>query len=370
MKAASVLLLLLVLAGRADAYPQFQPSSDITCTGCHISPDGAGLLNENGHTVLETLAWKQWNSGFMYGNVPTPEWLQLGGDFRGAAGLFFPYDVAPGAFPMQAEVQARAHKASFSAYLNVGFRPINGAADVTPLHVLWPREHYLMWQQHPDENYGLYIRAGHFMPTFGLRLAEHVVYTQRYGGRQLFHEAYGLAASYVHPTFEVHATGFLHDPYGVPAEQGDGAALYAEARIGEHAAIGTEGKLTFTDDVTTKYTGLTGKVYVEGIDLMLLGEGQLIQRTINAGAGDSMTSLAGYAMATKPLPRNLQLDVGVGHFTHDTRVKGLYRDCIDVNVHWYVATHVELLLTTRVELLAGGSGNNGGYALTQLHYRL
>ncbi|HTL37276.1 MAG TPA: hypothetical protein VL326_29285 [Kofleriaceae bacterium] len=363
-----VIAVVLALAGRAYAYPQFQPGSDVTCTGCHISPDGAGLLNENGLGVLDGLAWKQWNDAFMYGKVPTPDWLQLGGDFRGVAGLFYQHELAAGAFPMQGEIQARAAKDAFSAYLNVGFRGYNENA--TPFHVVWPREHYLMWQQHPLENYGFYVRAGHLMPTYGLRLAEHVVYTQRFGGKPLFHEVYALAGSWVSPTFEVHASGFIHDPYGDPAERGNGAALYAEARVGTHAAIGTEGKFTIEDDETSRFTGLTAKLYLEGIDMTLLGEGELIQRTLKPFAGDTVNQIAGYVMASKPLPKNLQLDVGVGHFTQDTRVKGLYRDCIDANLHFYAATHVEFLLTTRLELLDGGSGPTGGYALTQLHYRL
>jgi hypothetical protein len=359
-----IIVVLLATSGVASAYPQFQPSSDITCTGCHISPDGAGLLNENGHNVLDSLAWKQWNNEFFYGKVPTPDWLQLGGDFRGAAGVFVKDEVAPGAFPMQLDVQARAAKGAFSAYVVTGFRPYNASA--SPLHVIWPREHYLMWQQKPDENYGFYVRAGHMMPTFGLRLAEHVVYTQLRGGRPLFHEVYALQASWVTVPFEVHASGFIHDPYGDPAELGDGASLYAEARIGTHAAVGTSGKLTITDEETVRYTGLTGKVYLEGADITLLAEGQLVHRDVKA-ANDDLNQLVGYVMASKPLPKNLQLDVGIGHFTQDTRVKGLFRDCIDANLHWYMSTHVELLLTTRLELVDGGGS---GYALTQLHYRL
>ena len=358
------ILILLAMVRVAAAYPQFQPGRDLTCTGCHISPDGAGLLNENGRTILETLSYKEMNSEFMYGKAPTPDWLQLGGDFRGAAGIFSKEgDVAPGAFPMQIDLQARAATRGFSAYLVAGFRPYNGF--VTPLHVLWPREHYLMWQQKPNENYGLYIRAGHMMPTFGLRLAEHVVYTQLRGGRPLFHEVYALQGSWVSPAFEVHASGFIHDPYGNPAELGDGGSLYAEARIGTAAAIGTEAKVTITDEETVRYTGLTGKLYIEGVDLTLLGEGQLVHRNVKA-AKDDYNQLVGYIMASKPLPKSLQLDVGVGHFTQDTRVKGNFRDCIDVNLHWYATTHVELLLTTRLELVDGA----GGYALTQLHYRL
>ncbi|HTL36568.1 MAG TPA: hypothetical protein VL326_25720, partial [Kofleriaceae bacterium] len=207
-------------------------------------------------------------------------------------------------------------------------------------------------------------------PTYGLRLAEHVVYTQLFGGKPLFHEAYALAASWVSPAFEVHATGFLHDPYGDPAEKGDGGALYAEARMGTHAAIGAEGKLSSADDETNRYTGLTGKYNIEGADLLLLAEGELIHRKIKAGAGDDFNQLAGYLMASKPLPKNLQLDVGVGHFTQDTRVKGLYRDCLDANLHFYATSHAEFLFTGRVELLDLGKSPMGGYALAQLHYRL
>ena len=39
---------LTLVGGTAHAYPQFQMSRDQTCTGCHLSPSGGGLLNENG----------------------------------------------------------------------------------------------------------------------------------------------------------------------------------------------------------------------------------------------------------------------------------------------------------------------------------
>src|ERR1044072_8368108 len=109
------ILVLLASVRVAAAYPQFQPGRDITCTGCHLSPDGAGLLNENGRTVLEKLAWKEHASEFMYGKVTTPDWLQLGGDFRCASGLFINHGVSAGAFPMQIDLQARAASHGFSA---------------------------------------------------------------------------------------------------------------------------------------------------------------------------------------------------------------------------------------------------------------
>src|ERR1041385_5565624 len=97
MRALAIVIVLLI-ATSAHAYPQFQLGRDITCTGCHNSPDGGGLLNENGYGVLESIALRPMTSSFMYGKVPTPDWLQLGGDVRGAAGVFENKTLSPGAF--------------------------------------------------------------------------------------------------------------------------------------------------------------------------------------------------------------------------------------------------------------------------------
>jgi hypothetical protein len=364
-----ILLALLCAARIAHAYPQYQLAKDAaTCTGCHISPDGGGLLNENGLNVAENDSWKGHDPAFVYGTLGTPDWLQLGGELRGAAGVVEANAFEAAAYPMQGEVGARAAKAGFSVYANLGFRrPSEGAS---LFHVVWSREHYAMWQQKPGENSGLYVRAGRFLPTFGLCLAEHVVYTQKYGGKPLYYEAYGVGVSYVTDAAEVHATGFASDRIASAAEHGDGGALYGEYRLTEHASVGVEGKYSKADDDTRMFGGVTGKLYLPGPDVLLLGEAELIRQEINAGAGDKRTALAAYVMGSHPLPSGLLLDIGLGHYTQDTRVKGLYRDCIDANLHWFYDSHFEVLLTTRLELLDLGSGNNGGYALAQLHVRL
>jgi hypothetical protein len=366
MKALLALLVVAALGGVSYAYPQYL-SRDATCTGCHISPDGGGMLNENGLSVAEATAWKDGSSEFMYG-MSLPGWLQLDGHVRAAAGYVQPGVPSAAAYPMQAELGARAAFGSFSINAVGGLR--RPQEDGSVAHVLWSREHYLMWQQKPGENTGLYVRAGRLMPTFGLRLAEHVVYTQRFGGRPLYGEAYALAASYIDPKFEVHASGFVHDSITAAVEKGDGGALYAEARLGEHAAVGVEGKYSKGDDVTALYGGLTGKLYLPGPALLLLAEGQVVRKEITAGAGDKATQLVAYAMGSRELGSGFLLDIGVGHFTQDTRVKGLYRDCVDANLHWFMTSHIEWLLTTRLELLDAASGPTGAYALAQIHYRM
>ncbi len=362
------LAIAMATASVAHAYPQYQLShGDATCTGCHVSPDGGGILNENGQNVAEQTAWKDGNGGWMYG-MTKPSWLALGGDVRGAAGFVDPGTASAAAYPMQLEVAASVHAHGFSLHALGGLRsPQDGGS---ALHVLWSREHYVMWQSNPDETYGFYVRAGRLMPTFGLRLAEHINYTQKYGGYPLYAEAYGLSTSYVGHAFEVHATGFVHDPIATSAEKGDGGAVYAEVRLGDHAAIGADAKYTSAPEQKHTYAGLTGKLYLPGPDLLFQAEAEIIEQHVTAGAGDKTTQLAGYLLASKPLGGGLLLDVGLGHYTEDTRVKDLYRDCADANLHWFVTPHVEGLLTARVELLDLGGSPTGGYLLAQFHYRL
>jgi len=353
-------------ARRADAYPQYQLARDATCTGCHLSPAGGGLLSENGLVVAEQASWLGTNPEALYG-APLPPWLHLGGDVRGAAGAVSNGTPGGAAYPMQAEVSAAAGARGVTVHVTGGLRRPQGEGG-SAAHVLWSREHYLMWQQHPDGSEGLYVRAGRFMPVLGLRLAEHVAYTQRFGASPLYGEAYAAAASYVSRALEVHATGFVHDSIASAVEHGDGGALYAEARLGAHAALGAGAKYASSDEVHRTYAGLTGKLYLPGADLLLQAEAQLIhQRLLPGGTVDQ---LAAYFLATRPLVRAWLLDVGLGHYAQDVSVMGLYRDCVDVNVHWMTTSHLEWLVTTRLELLDGGGGPNGGYALLQVHYRI
>ena len=64
IRLALALLVLVVLAHRAEAYPQFQVGRDPTCTGCHVSPAGGGALNENGIAVAETTFRSRWRGMF------------------------------------------------------------------------------------------------------------------------------------------------------------------------------------------------------------------------------------------------------------------------------------------------------------------
>ncbi|HSD91219.1 MAG TPA: hypothetical protein VLB44_27035, partial [Kofleriaceae bacterium] len=270
MRAASRIVLiavglLVVGVGRAHAYPQFELSKDQSCAGCHISPTGGGLLSENGMTIAESISKFGTAPEFLYGAVKTPDWIAVGGDFRGAYGyLQAPQRYLIG-FPMQGDLYGNFSKSNFSLQITAGFRPTEYNNE-TWTHV-WSREHYLMWQSEPGAHEGVFVRVGRFMPVFGLRFAEHPVYTRRYGGTPLYSDTYGAGGSFVTDKIEAHVTAFVKDPLIDPVRHSHGAAVYAEYRVGASTLVGA-GAMAELYGWQRVFRGtLTAKQYLAGPDV-------------------------------------------------------------------------------------------------------
>jgi hypothetical protein len=359
-------LVVVGTAGRAHAYPQFEMSKDASCSGCHLSPTGGGPLSENGLAVAEQISKFGTAPEFMYGKVPLPSWLVVGGDFRGAYGYFQAPQRYLIGFPMQADLYGVVTKANLSFHVTAGARPAEFGNEAATR--FWSREHYLMWQQNPGSADGLFVRAGRFMPAFGLRFAEHVIYTRRFGGSPLYADTYALGASFISDKLEAHATGFVKDPLIDPVQLSSGAALYAEYNVTPVFAVGAGGMFQISD-FDHKYRGtITAKHYIAAPEVLLQAELQVV----NPHVGDfGYTQIVGYLMGTIFLPQGVMADLGVGHFDENIRIKGLDRDCLDVQLHWFATSHIELMLTNRVEMIGKGSGGpTGAYSLLMAHYRL
>jgi len=362
------LAVVAALSGTAEAYPQLQLSRDKTCTGCHISPAGGNLLTENGESVSEAISTIEQSGAFMYGKLSLPSWLVLGGDLRGATGYMQTPERALATFPMQFELYAHA-KLVKGLSLQVTFGPRPAEVGNESATHFWAREHYLMWRTNPGTPTGLFVRAGRFMPVFGLRFAEHPMYTRRFGGTPLWGDTYGLAVEYVKEKLEVHGTGFIEDPVIHPVQHARGGALYAELRPSESSSIGAGGMAEITDDDKKYRAAVTGKYYLSGPDLLFQAELQFVNQLIENGGAP--LQLVGTFVVSRYLGTGLLLDLGLGHFDSNFRIRNLDRDCIDVNLHWFTTSHLELMFNGRYEALAFGKGADpAGYALLQAHYRL
>jgi hypothetical protein len=205
--------------------------------------------------------------------------------------------------------------------------------------------------------------------VFGLRFVEHTDWDRRYGGTPLYGEAYGIAIEEIQPRWEVHATAFVHDPYQVTTELGNGAALYAELRVVEATSIGVEGKLDVTPDDKKLYGGLTAKHFFATPGILLEAEGEVIHQRVDLGGHDDQ--LLAYVLASYLLPYGLMIDLGVEAYEPDLHVRYLDQEGADLNVHWFATSHVELILDNHVQMIELGEGGlSSGYSLLQVHYRI
>ena len=372
--AIAAVFVIMASRGRAHAYPQYQLMKDQTCTNCHLSPAGGELLNENGYSVAESFSQFGTAPEFMYGAIPLPDWLTIGGDFRSAFGDDHTPNDLVGPIPMQADVYLRAAYKNISLNVTVGARPPQYIThNKTPpfYDFLWSREHYLTWQENEGGSDGLYVRVGRFMPVFGLRLVEHVDYTRRFGGVPLYGETYGAAVEYVKPDWEAHLTAFMEDPIIQPAQHGNGVAAYTEFRPQKQFSIGGEAMVNVRDGLATSRVGATGKYFFESIGVLLEEELQFVHVAVNGPKAPNQ--IVSYFLASRQFGSAFLLDVGYGHFDEDIAIQGLNRDALDVNLHWFTTSHLELVLQNRVEGLGVGSANGGptgGYVLLHAHYRL
>ena len=364
--AAIALCLVVAVPAIAVAYPQYQLSKDQTCSSCHLSPAGGGLLSENGLAVAETASTYGGAPEAGHGKLVGPSWLEVSADFRGALGLIDDLGPHPGAFPMQAEAGADARDGAFSLYATLGVQEGDSSRPITFLQL---REHYLMWQQNPDSSSGIYVRVGRFMPVFGLRFAEHNDFTRQYGQTPLYGETYGAAFEYVDPKWEAHFTAFVHDPIQDVVEHGNGAALYTEARLTKIFSVGAEGRYAKSPDDARTAGGLTAKLWLEPAKLLFQLEGQVIHQTFTAGG--TRNQLVSYLMGTWFFHDGWMLDLGLSQYDEDLHVKKVDVEAFDANLHWFTSSHWELMLTNRIQTTALGSGGGtSGYALFQFHYRL
>jgi hypothetical protein len=374
--AAAVAVGALVLGPRgAAAYPQFIFDGAQTCVDCHVAPAGGGQLNEYGLMFAEDLSRGDGNEAFLHGTWTPPSWLSLSGDVRIAGGIAGRGDygpaVRPSVVPMQVEANAVVRLARpLTFHATAGAR---GFAEEEPLNSLSVREHYVMLRAAPDDGHGAYARIGRFMAPYGLRLAEHPAYTRRYAGTNLFAETYGASIGWISGFNELHVTGFMADRWldeGV--EPGDGGALYAEHRFGDRAAIGLSARYADARVEARAQLGMTGKLRLPGAALLQL-QVDGIHQTLSAEDGTpypARDQLVAYLLASRR-SGPWMMALGLGHYDENLDIKDLDRDAIDFNLHWFVAAHMELALTTRAQTIGLGKGGpTSGYALLQFHYRL
>lgn len=191
----------------AQAFPETIRNGYVNCTACHVSPSGGGALIDYGRNYsAEGLStWSSADEESLFHGVikrkKIPPWLSLGGDIRGAQ-VFIETKSQQSAswLYMQGDFEAAAtlkKRLTFDASLG-----LMRSRAIDPFELKSRRFfiHYNLTDQ-------LSIRAGRFLPAYGLNVAEHIVATRAPLGLNQGTETYNLEFNWITDSWSITATG-------------------------------------------------------------------------------------------------------------------------------------------------------------------
>jgi hypothetical protein len=356
-----VLVVWLLVPGRAAAFPDLAMRGDVrSCTSCHISPAGGGLLTEQGRDEAASSLSRGGDGRVFHGALELPGWLLVGGDFRLAGLVKHDREATEGvelaAFPMQADLRAAVVHGPFALVLTGGLRGSTRGYAASPRDYVISTEHYAMWS-----GSDLYARAGRFFPVQGLRLADHTLYVRRFTGTNLYEEPYAIAAGHVTTDHEVHLTAFVHDPLIGVGRREAGATLHGELHR-EAFTIGATARFASGPDGLRALVGASSRARLGG-GLVALAELDVIR-----DEGSGTTQLAGFAGLDHEIVRGVQV---LGWYEQLQPVVGLppsIHHGVGVALELYPRAHWEIIAHTRWQWI--GVADRVALGMVQLHYYL
>lgn len=360
------LAVLVLLGGEARAYPEFLLTTGASsCSECHHSPTGGGLLNAWGRDEAASTLSNDGDGRFAHGAIDLPDWLDLGADLRVAA---LANQVRGGRevalFPMQADAYVRLEEDNVSLSVTAGVI----AAIRQPRSVMeriGAREYYLMYR---SDDADWYARAGRFYPKAGLRMPDHTAFVRRYTGRYLLEEPHAVAAGYSRGATDWNLA--LITPLELGAQvgrRGWGASVHWERLLSDgtaQASLGARGLVS--DGDSSGWLSGTYSTFFEGPDLLVqseldLGSKQILERVW-------LSQLVWYGALHWRAGTPLGVSIAGHYFDPNLNVRGQERAALDLSFRRFWKGHVELNLLLRGEVV--DLDHPAGTVLLQAHYFL
>jgi hypothetical protein len=201
-----------ILASDASAEPMFLAKQYTRCTACHYSPTGGGLLTPYGrllsHRELSTTGGTGTAPAAGAEDDATGEQAFLYGALGDALGpVHLGLEIRPSRlrveFPggsqdmnllMNLDLIGAVRKNGWTAYGTVGREPDNSAVRngrTEPGAAFISYEHWISY----ETDKGFRIRAGRFLPAYGVRFADHTAYTRSNLDLDRNDQVYGLEVS-------------------------------------------------------------------------------------------------------------------------------------------------------------------------------
>lgn len=172
-----LLALALWTAPRAQAFPQMIAHGYTSCTACHISPNGGGLLSAYGRSLSREVLSQTGLEGeenVLYGVVTPPTWLQVGGDLRILQSYMNSVAVEQAKFTvMQADFEAGVVTEKVQVVGTFGYQnPMSANSTKSPL---LSRRHFVQYVAAENN----YLRAGKYELAYGIHWPDHIMFSKR-----------------------------------------------------------------------------------------------------------------------------------------------------------------------------------------------
>ena len=375
--AALVTSCVLAIAIPAEALPRFALQEAEGCHLCHSNPAGAGLRNAYGIDKFgtDTLAAKRRRDI----DTAISDHLRVGGDIRTQAYAYVDYldDVADGAnttdthngfFTMQADLYANWELTEHaSVYIEQDI--LRGAAEVYGMMA--------------SEDHEKYIKAGSFLPNYGLRVDDHTAFIRggspRSGGDDglLWDPNYtdsGVEAGAEIADFYLTAGIYNGSPFGTLPDTDDEKAFLArsERYVNMGALNGLLGANVYTNnnpDIEGRMLLAGGFAGVGGDVWTLMAEVDFADKYLtddDAGPG-GIQSLALFVEGTFRVAKGIHIIERFEFFDPDLDLESGRYWRASLGAELYPIPYLELKPTLRYTGQPDGSSDLGE-ALLQAHW--
>lgn len=268
-----LLLLLLLFSQRTYAYPEMIKHNYQSCTACHFSPSGGGILNSYGKVISKELL----PTINLYKEDPDEEekWFHIAGKSRNIQ-LNQENDImkSKAFIPMQLDLETAAVIKNWVITTTAGLYKPRGKSESES--VLISRRHYVMYR---GENFN--IRAGRFYPTFGILTPDHSKLVKRSIGFDQGRETYNVEASYVYETYEFALAGIIARATQEDIYSSEGYTLSISKNLGDSYKVGIHNMNIKDINIERQATSLTGSL---GITEKLYIMSENIKQIVTSGS--------------------------------------------------------------------------------------
>jgi hypothetical protein len=249
----------LLSAQPAQAYPWMIRHHYAACSTCHYDPSGAGPITAYGRAVGDSVirmggedeqssADLPESAKFLFGVVPTPKWLELGGDIRTMllSSKQRGVPLTSRLVWMQLDGEATISASGFVASGTLGYAPEGalGAAVTrgTQGNVV-SRQHWLGYQLPIAE---LQLRAGRMNLPFGIRSVEHTLWARKLTRTNINDEQqYGASVYFGSDWLRGEVMGIVGNLQLRPDRYRErGYSAYLEAQVAGGLALGASSLIT------------------------------------------------------------------------------------------------------------------------------